>query len=360
MEENRLIKTAEEAIRSCLEEIPFLTIQEVLSGFKQPKVQADLWIKLESPSGSTNLVVEVKKQGEPRFIRNAVNQLLQYLEYLPDAVGIIIAPYISSRSAEICREAGVGFIDFAGNCFLMFQQIYIKKEGKPNPKIEKRVLRSLYYPKAERVLRVLLNHPDRLWKLQTLAEEARVSLGLCSKVKQRLDAVEWIVNSPRGFRLIGWRELLEEWIKHYHYTKSRVFEFYSLKSQNYVEEQLSTYCSDKEIKYALTLFSGASRVAPYTHYNRVYAYVERDIDNIKEVLGLKPVSSGSNVAILMPYDEGVFYKQRAYDGINVVSPIQLYLDLINHKGRGGEAAKYLFEKVIKPQWSQKQIMDNEK
>lgn len=49
-------------------------------------------------------------------------------------------------------------------------------------------------------------------------------------------------------------------------------------------------------------------------------------------------------------DEGVFYGLLDINGINVVSDIQLYLDLKSYKGRGEEAAQTIFEQRIKTKW----------
>lgn len=75
-----------------------------------------------------------------------------------------------------------------------------------------------------------------------------------------------------------------------------------------------------------------------------------DLDIVTSRLHLKAVSSGANVSLLTPYDEGVFYGARDCEGIRVVSPVQLYLDLHGFRGRGEEAAKVLLEEVITPQW----------
>jgi len=56
------------------------------------------------------------------------------------------------------------------------------------------------------------------------------------------------------------------------------------------------------------------------------------------------------VTLLQPYDEGVLYGLQDIDGINVVSDIQLYLDLKSYKGRGEEAAQAVFEQRIRPTW----------
>ena len=77
------------------------------------------------------------------------------------------------------------------------------------------------------------------------------------------------------------------------------------------------------------------------------------LDNIEKIakdLNFKEVSSGSNVSILEPYDDGVFYNLQIINGIKVVSNIQLYLDLINYKERGEEAANFLYEQRINKNW----------
>lgn len=358
--DKQIFQKAEEAIRKCFESISFIKIKEIISEFKQNKVQADLWVKFEAPENYPDLSVEVKTRGEPRFIRDAVNQQLRYLEYIPNAYGIIVAPYISERSALICREAGIGYIDLSGNCFIEFAHVHIEKQNNLNTQIEKKVLKSLYYPKAERILRVLLNNPSKIWKMESLAKEADVSIGMTSKVKQKLESMEWLDSWSTGFKLIKWEELLQEWSNNYNFSKNKSLDFYSLKSEKYIEEQLAEYCDKKNIKYAFTLFSGASKIAPHARYKRINFYLENDIDDIKELLSLKQVSSGPNVTISIPYDSGVFYSLNRNKGISVVSNIQLYLDLINFRERGEEAAKFLFDKMIKKEWDQKQILVQKK
>ncbi len=357
MKEDNLNNKAEVLLRSTFSEISFLEILEILKDFQQKKVRADFWVKLRSSNGVQDIVVEVNKKGEPRFIRDVVNQLIRYLEFIPDAYGVIIAPYISDKSALICKESNIGYLDFSGNCFLNFQQVHIEKEGKRNYQAEKRLLKSLFYPKAERVLRVLLNNPNNNWKMQSLANEAAVSLGMSSKIKKRLEENELIKTEPTGFRLSEWNELLSEWENNYSYKKNQIHNFYTKTDAAKMELELNTYCKENKLRFALTSFSGASRVAPYTRIKQVFAYIEQDIDKLRDVLDLKPVPSGSNVTLFVPYDEGIFYNCELYDGLKVVSPIQLYLDLKSYGGRGEDAAQFLFDKVIKIQWSQKQITD---
>jgi hypothetical protein len=63
--------------------------------------------------------------------------------------------YLSTVADEM-QQAGVGFIDLVGNCRLVFDKVYIERRGFPKPKAERRPLRSLFSPKASRVLRVVV------------------------------------------------------------------------------------------------------------------------------------------------------------------------------------------------------------
>jgi len=192
---------ADKALLKCLEQVPFLTLEPVS--------------ELDSVSGK-------RPDLQYRLVREGVNQLLRYKEYYPDSYGLVAAPFISSRSASICLQEGVGYLDFAGNCYLSFQQVYIRIEGQPNPFGRDRSLRSLYAPKASRILRVLLANPiDRIWKVKELGEESGVSIGLVSNVKKLLDEREWIEDHEVGFSLSDPGALLREWAENYSYRNSR-------------------------------------------------------------------------------------------------------------------------------------------
>ncbi len=348
--EKDLQEKAEKAFKSCLEKVPFLKIEDIQLESSDKKPSPDLVIKSSTPEGEQIILIEVKNNGQPRIARDAVNQLLRYKEAFPNSYCVFCAPYISSASAEICSQDEVGFLDFAGNCHLSFGSVYIEQSGKQNPAPQRRELRTLYSPKATRVLRVLLNNSGKSWKTQILADEAGVSLGLISNIKKRLEDREIVQTGTKGIKLQSPENLLSEWSKNYSYKKNQVRNFYSLKTILEIETDIAEICSQKDIGYALTGFSGAARLAPAVRYQRVMAYISSDIDEVSEKLNLKEVTSGSNIMLFSPYDEGVFYGTQKVEGINVVSSIQLYLDLQGFPGRGEEAAEVLLERVIRSEW----------
>lgn len=239
---------------------------------------------------------------------------------------MVAAPFISPQAASICANEGIGYMDLAGNCLLSFDRVYIEQQGRPNPFSEKRDLRSLYSPKAERVLRVLLNDPKKAWRVQALATEARVSIGQMANVKSLLEDREWLTRTEAGLLIDAPAQLLAEWRANYRFSRSAARNYYTLKSVTEIEGDLAQICQRQNIRYALTGFSAAARYAPSVRYQRAMAYVEKDMDQVASLLSLKEVSSGANVTLLHPYDEGVMYASRQWDEVQIAAPIQVYLD----------------------------------
>ena len=350
MKSSDLIEKTENALKSCLQRIPFLEIKSIEKEARLHDSRVDIMVTVQVAGKQRRLLLEVKDNGQPRVARMSAYQLARYRQASPDAYGVFAAPYISRRAAEICSEEGVGCLDLAGNCRLTFDNVYIDQEGKPNPFTEKRDLRSLYSRKAARVLRVLLNDPKRPWRVKALADEAGVSLGQVSNVKSLLEAREWLSDTEAGFRLSAPEQLLAEWSENYSFRKNNSYSYYSLKNIAEIEAELAQICEKKGIAYALTGFSGAARYAPSVRYPRAMAYLTSGLEEVVKDLGFKEVASGAKITLLAPYDEGLLYGSRTVDGINVVSPVQAYLDLIDQKGRGEEAAATLLDEVIRPSW----------
>jgi len=343
------------SFEDCFSDIPFIRArcsnQQVVT--EEGNFRPDLFCELQSPQRTTVALVEIKYLGQPRLARDAVNQLLRYLKAMPDAYGIFMAPYISPAAALVCREEGIGYIDLADNCWISFDQVFIQKEGKPNPFSERRELKTLFSAKAERVLRVLLTSYGKPWKMQKLADEAKVSIGLVSNVKRLLLEREWISEEKMGFSLVDPEALLKKWKENYQFKRNRVREYYGFEETSKQEFDLAEIFNASNIRYAFTGFSGAARYAPAVRsYQRASIYIQWDetITDILSIMKLKPVDSGSTLRVIEPHDDGVFYNSLKVNGISVATPVQVYLDLKSERGRSEEAADLLLEEVIREKW----------
>jgi hypothetical protein len=348
--EKTVLEQGEAAIRTCLDRVPFLKIRGVLADPLLFGRRPDFVVQVDAPTGQHNLVVEAKSSGQPRVARQAIDQLRGYCEAVPSPYPVFLAPYIADATGRLCEQEGVGYVDLAGNCRLSFGQVYIEERGRENPYSERRELRSLYSPKSERILRALLTPPRKPWKVEDLAREADVSLGLVSKVKRILEQREWLDPESRGVRLLNPEAALVEWAGEYRYTRHRAMDFYSLASGGELEEQVVSAAEGGGIRVALTGFSAAVRYAPSVRYQRSMIYCGGATTAIVNQLQLKQVPSGANLTLIEPYDDAVFYRVEIRDGVPVASPVQTFLDLMTQAGRGKEAADALLGQVIRPSW----------
>lgn len=345
-----LTERAREVLHACIQQVPFASLEELSGQEIFPEAAPDLVFVLKTGETEKVLVVDVQGNGQPKPVRAAVDRLLRILKNAPEAYGIIVAPYLSSLSIALCEEAGLGTVDFAGNILISAEPVYFRVAGRSNPFYQDRSLRSLYSPKASRILRTLLSDSlERAWKVEEVRDEAKVSIGLVSNVRKLLDEREWIVDREIGFSLKDPEALLREWVQNYSYRKNRVREYYTLKSLPEIEAAISEI-GNRFTRAALTGFSAAARMAPAVRYQRAAAYLQSDAEHVAEMLDLKEVNSGANVMLLEPYDEGVFYGGGEIDGAVCVSPVQAYLDLKGYRGRGEEAADMLYEQVLRKRW----------
>ena len=349
------IEKAEQIIVSILQRIPGLedintvlksTTETLIGGYS---FDYFLIIELRKQNTLNTLLVKIFASGQPLWARTAVNLLLQLKINQPTSYGVFVAPYISERSSEICKSNGIGYIDLSGNCRLDFDGTYIEIKGNPNRFVRKSGLKSLFKPKAERILRVLLCEPERQWLATELAEAAEVSIGQVSNVRKLLLEREWIQDQKRGIKLIEPVQMLASWLTEYQSGRSTAYELYDMGSVGDIESTIASFCNRRGTRYAFTGFSGASRYAPFTIYGTVAVYMDISTININE-LPFKPVTSGANIRIISPYDDGVFYGTRNIRGQSVASPVQCYFDLKGEKARGEEAAEALLEHVIKLSW----------
>lgn len=349
--ERDLLEQITDNLKTVFSEVSFVKVNAIRTGVAlDPGTEADLIVELEVANKPVRLVVEVKASGEPRIARMAGFRLQNFTRLYSDAYGLFVAPYISDRGRQVCREMGIGCLDLAGNIYLDFNQIFIDRRGYPNLFKKTRGLKSIFSPKASRILRILLADSLRRWHVQDIASEAGVSLGQASAVKRVLLNEEWIKEEKKAFWLAKPKDLLIAWADDYDYRKNRSRWFYSRLSKAEIEESIGAECEKQGIRYALALFSAADRIAPFTSSPRTFAFAERNIDEIAEALDFKPVNTGANVILFEPYDEGVFYGVQNVRGLKVVSDAQAYLDLKSYAGRGEEAAQALYEVRFKLKW----------
>lgn len=282
-----------------------------------------------------------------------------------DEVGaqpVLYASVVSDRTSELATKHGVSWMDYAGNCRLVFPQygIYVRRSGIANPfgKQLPKVL-NVFSPKSSRVVRALLQDPLRGWQLNELARhpDVQISPGLMSRIKRSLVEGGYATIRQGQLRLKRPDDLLDDWVSHYRTHKPREYGFYLRGELEQVEQQVANWCSQSNSEYALSRFSAAWRLAPEVRYNVASFMVPTSailagplIDLITNY-GARKVDSGANL-ILQIQDDASYFSNRFGETLPTTSPLQTYLDLRAMDGRGEEAAMSIYEKYLKQQFTE--------
>jgi hypothetical protein len=304
----------------------------------------DLLVKFRLGEHEQTMVVDVVSLGQPRQIRAAVTKLSDARKALATAYPVAASVYIGPQSARILQDNNLGFVDLSGNCYLAFEHVLIEKAGKRNVRPSTRPLRSLFAPRATRVVRVLLSEPGRAWRLEELAKAAAVSLGHSHNVVKRLGDLRWLErDEAQRIHLGKPADLLEAWCESYTYRTNEIASYFAPERvSRRLMADLARVATAEGRRYAFTLNAGLSLVAPQTRLGVLHGYLEGDPAPIAAALGLHPAGEADGtVHLLSPYDPGVFHGLVDKAGLKVVCLPQLYADLAGLERRGAEQAEHL-------------------
>lgn len=207
--------------------------------------------------------------------------------------------------------------------------------------------------KVNIIIRAMLFQPDRKWVARDFEKEFGVGRARAATVLSALRA-KGFVGGIRSGRLAhsvlqNKEELLEECLKVYKFELNEAYLYYSAREN--ILSHLKRYfvAKNEPKKYALTLHTGANFITHYVNTPTIYCYLPtEDFKNtsldLRQALDLKELKKGGNFYLIKPYyKSAVFFNTQTIKGYNVVSDLQLYLDLYNFPQRGRDHAEYLLK-----------------
>ncbi len=309
-------------------------------------LRADVMVKVRTGELMKYLLIEVKSIGEPRIVQSSIYKLKKLAGTDKEKYPVFAAPYVSEKSREILISENIGYIDLIGDVYLKFDSVLVDRISNAERETERRLSRGIFATKATRIIRAILNAPNERWKITELANMCGMSpAGVYFVINQLEDKGYISREKDKSIRIEDSKRLLRNWASNWTVEKSRSSGFFSFaKTPEEIIAKIAEMGNELNLKYALTGMAGTSMVSPFVRYNDVWVYVSGDIDALVKKLDLRPTTSGANIRIFEPYDEGVFTDFREIRGVNVVSDIQLYVDLFTYPARGQEQAERLLEK----------------
>ncbi|MFM7059374.1 MAG: type IV toxin-antitoxin system AbiEi family antitoxin [Planctomycetota bacterium] len=326
-------------------------VEEKAKRADQRKVRWDqvITLSVKPDQRQVDLLVQTRQHLSP----NTLPGLFQKLNGdRPEGAILLCAPYISLRVAEMCREQNVSYLDGVGNCWIVAPGLFVHIAGRPNrPTVSKAV--DPFSRKSSRIVRTLLTHPNKGWQVQQLAQQADVSLGLVSKAKTALVEDAYLEERDRLLFVRDAVKLLQGWSAAYRPHVKRV-QLFAISPPNEIEKRLAEWFRTNKVAFALTQLAAAWRFSPMVRYDKSVTYIDSELEtgnklkSLLEHLDAKEVETGANCILWITDDPAVFTDSKEIDGVKVVSPLQLYLDLMALSGRGKDAAEEVFDRELRP------------
>ena len=319
-----------------------------------------VWL-LRSGSDEARLLLEARTNIWPRDV-GPISARLKAAAAALNADGcVLVAPRVTERTRDLLQRAGVDYIDLRGQVRLVIpgRLLIVAQAGKRaqagkqapgtyGPDRSDRIVNP-FRGKASRIVRALLADPQRWWGVTELAECVGVSAGLSVKTLKTLERNIYVRRDrDRRVTLADGEALLRQWAAVTDSAFRNAGRFVSqLPDPDEVTQRLSSRLESINVRYAVSRLAAARFIEPYAPARVVDIYVDRDPDSLAEPLGLLPVDRGETVRLVRPGDEGVFQFCGEHDTVTAVSPVQLFVDLSNGRGREPDVAARLFENKLR-------------
>lgn len=221
-------------------------------------------------------------------------------------------------------------------------------------------MKTIFSDKATIVIHAMLSESERKWVARDFEKDFKVGRSRAAAVLSILRK-KGFVGGIRSGRLahsvlLDKKSRLEERLKFYRFELNKTHLYYA--STKSVLPRLKDYFERKRLGdgYALTLHTGVNFITHYVNTQAVYCYLRSENFNkvsldLRQALDLKELRKGGNFYLIRPYyKNSTFFNVKKIRGYNIVSYLQLYLDLYNFPQRGREHAQYLL-KILAYYWS---------
>lgn len=325
----------------------------------------DLSLKLkipvegQSPLAMT-LAIEIVRQAYPRDISAAMWRLQQALASLskdsPPIIPMIAAQSLSPGAKDLLRENKVAYFDLQGTLSLRWRHWIIDVQQTAAPATPKplRGQIGLFTDARACVIHALMLSKRRWLGVNEVAEAAQVSAYTCSTVLQELERREWCEAEGRGpslrRRLVKPNALLDAWAEAWQRRKDERSHWYLFaQRQDDLLKDLANRLARRPstIAWAFTGAAPANEIAPHlTSVTGVEVIVPRGFgETFAKEMKLEHADKGYNVTFVERDPASLLFREKQPDGAMFASPVVLYLDLLNGRGRNKELALHLREKL---------------
>lgn len=325
-------------------------LQEATGAVRPADAGVDGMLRLRAPSGdSAVLFVQTKRSMNTRDVP-LVLESLQRAAAAANAsdgdavVPVVMARYLAPATRDRISAGGAGYVDATGNVLLSSDRpaLVLRDRGEDRDpwRGKGRPRGTLKGDPAARVVRALIDFAPP-YTVPELAARAGASTGATYRVVAFLEGEGLLTRTPYGpISELRWRPLLERWSQDYGFAASNMVQtFLEPRGLGAFTERLG---NARDLEYVVTGSLAAERIAPYAPARLATIYV-RDLASAAEMLGLRAVESGANVALAAARYDVVFDRAQTIEALRTAAPSQIVVDLMTGPGRNPSEAVALLD-----------------
>ncbi len=307
----------------------------------------DALIEIRDEAGtSATLVVEAKRIVEGRDIASMKSQLDVHVQQFSPAQGLVVARYLSPPVRAKLAEAGLSYIDATGNMRVEISRpgLFLSDRGADNDpwRAPGRPRGTLKGEPAAKIVRAVADFAGP-WTIRELVEVSRASTGATYRVVEFLEREGMATRDVDGrINVADWVQVLRRWSDDYGFVRSnRVTRWIAPRGLPALIDQVAS--SSGAVRYGMSGTIAAAEWAAYAPARLATIYAA-DASQAARAWDLRPADAGVNVILAQPQYEVVFERSSANtNGVTVVAPSQVVVDLMTGPGRNPSEAEELLE-----------------
>lgn len=308
--------------------------------------QADAVLDLEGEGIRLEVGIDVHRRidGETLAHEEAIDDPLR--------ARLLVAAKFTRTAREQLRARNQNHADLTGAIFLRAPGVRIDVEGRGRINVEniqgdkQRI--NPFSKKASHIIRLLFEHHGESLGTGEMVSRTSLSRAWVFAVTKELTARGYATADDRGCRLTNPVNLLRDWMTEYTWKQNVRRTFTIPFAYHEIPERLASAFGASEVKWALTLLSGAQRRVGYAEYTGdIHAYAiapgEASLNAALDALYAVPAPDNGNLVLMAPpyYGDAVFVGVQEQSTPPIVSDVQLLLDLAHYPVRGPEMAEVL-------------------
>ena len=314
-------------------------------------------VEWKGPAGTIRYLIEEKRHLQNQDVRVIVDQLKRWQMQLRradrGATLLLVAPTVRPHQAAILEQAGIDYLDLAGNAHLAGPGVLVHVEGR-HPVRQTAVQRGRPTRGWVKTVLTLLVRPELVTgPYRPLAEHANVALGTVAGCLNDLAARGLVRQGKNGRRIADRQQVVALWVQAYvDVLRPKLEERrFQIRADNKPEawQTLTDVLGKHEVRWALT---GADAAQRRTHFFRaeeteIYAPIGAFDDRaLQKELVVQPAARRGNLLVIEP-PAPVATPPGSGDEPPITPDLLVYAEL-RYRGTAQalEAAEIVFPEVI--------------